>query len=782
MNGLNDSGLAAGEGLGPRTESAMAPVEHWAFQVESPFRPVEELLQLAEASKAETGVFEDEALANYAAEASAEEADESLEAVTLEQQQVTGPPGENALQPGQAARWVPIVDGRVRALFCLSGPGLAGRVRFLDRAGFAARFPRDDLVRVLVNQFSLPVDDQAGTPIQSILRHHHMADLLGPLRDEKLLVRRRTALRTFIRERIRAGAFLQTSPFGVVRHTPRGLVAQLIGGFTTGEPSRSGRRVLVQMPADVELLVHEACHFYAANAFNVAIRTRARDRVFVGMPLSEILAEGMAELFAREVMRANAATLGPIRMDAYQGYVEAAWRFIQTAGEEHARAAYFNGSAAAINGLFRAIDLNIRDYPLMVPAFMLSLLEQEELDGVATEAFDEAGATPYGEAQSFEIEEADGDELEAHWEADREGETEAEREDSESDATEEEEEEEAEESWELEEPEAELEADELEADELQVEKGSPSETEYEAEWELGEGQVAPAQPGLARTPSPLTTNPRRAGRRPTAAAASPREVPESYEAELGEAQITAPLMRLEINWCQMRQTIATIARAENTRWTRPDGTKFIESDPSRLPILTQYWSTVPGFGTPAAAGQAAQHSANDDPNWPWSAAFICFVMHAAGVQQAHGFEFARRHMNYIVGALRNRERSDRTRPFWLVDHVELQREAVPQSGDLLCFNRLDANGVMTQHTYARLRNQFWSGGNQNQPPSGSSHCRIVVASGQARGQRFIATVGGNEGPPGQSSIRLRRIPVDQFGGIPNPQAHNIFGMIKLIGC
>ena len=29
-----------------------------------------------------------------------------------------------------------------------------------------------------------------------------------------------------------------------------------------------------------------------------------------------------------------------------------------------------------------------------------------------------------------------------------------------------------------------------------------------------------------------------------------------------------------INWCQMRQTIAQIARAEETRWTQPNGNKF----------------------------------------------------------------------------------------------------------------------------------------------------------------------------------------------------------------
>jgi hypothetical protein len=62
--------------------------------------------------------------------------------------------------------------------------------------------------------------------------------------------------------------------------------------------------------------------------------------------------------------------------------------------------------------------------------------------------------------------------------------------------------------------------------------------------------------------------------------------------------------------------------------------------------------------------------------------------------------------------------------------------------------------------------------------SGFSHCRIVVGVGAARGRRFIATIGGNEA----NSVRLRRIPADQFGSIPNPQALGIFGLIKLIEC
>jgi hypothetical protein len=242
-----------------------------------------------------------------------------------------------------------------------------------------------------------------------------------------------------------------------------------------------------------------------------------------------------------------------------------------------------------------------------------------------------------------------------------------------------------------------------------------------------------------------------------------------------------------IDWCRMRRTIAAVARAEEARWTRSDGTKVRkvrESHPSRLPILTEYWSTVPGFAAPAAAALAARRSAANMVGWEWSAAFICFVMHRAGVRRAHGFEFGRRHMDYIVGALRNRERSDMNRPFWLVDHVELQREATPRSGDLLCLNRRvrlrpGEPPVMTRHSYSSLRAAFCLGGNQNRPPRGSSHCALVVGTAVgAGGRRFVETIGGNEG----HSVRLRCIPVGSDGRIPNPRTHNIFAMIKLTRC
>ncbi|MCW8934387.1 MAG: DUF2272 domain-containing protein [Gammaproteobacteria bacterium] len=252
------------------------------------------------------------------------------------------------------------------------------------------------------------------------------------------------------------------------------------------------------------------------------------------------------------------------------------------------------------------------------------------------------------------------------------------------------------------------------------------------------------------------------------------------ESQIYDNQLTirepAELSTNQINWCTMRQTIAATARAEEVRWTAANGNKYQESNhPNRNQILTSYWLTVPGFTNQAAAAARATQSINNQV--AWSAAFVCYVMHMAGIRQVNGFEFSQRHITYIVGALRNRERSSQSRPFWLVDDVELVNEATPQPGDIMCFNR-SVNGRMTTHNYSSLRRSYWSNGRQNVNPTGSSHTSIVVGTTVHNGQRFLETIGGNE----NHSVRIRRIPIDQYGGIPNPAAQNIFGMIKITRC
>jgi flagellum-specific peptidoglycan hydrolase FlgJ len=297
-----------------------------------------------------------------------------------------------------AGDWLRRVDAAVRTRFGLTGAGLAGRVRFVDRAGFAASFPARYIEELLVREFFVPTFVMAGTSLNSILRHHHQSDWLENLRDDKALQRRRTQLGAFVRERVRAGNFIYDKTFGEKTITPRELIADVIGGFTTSEAKRADRRVLVQTDQPVELLVHEACHFYADPRFNAAVARRAADRFFIGVPLIEILREGMAEAFSRQVMRASEAAFGALELRAYEPYVRAAGRFVETLGERDARAAYFAGDTAAIDRLFKAVDLNADAYPLLVPSFMLDKESAEPGDRAREESEEEAGRVS-GEGQ-----------------------------------------------------------------------------------------------------------------------------------------------------------------------------------------------------------------------------------------------------------------------------------------------------------------------------------------------------------------------------------------------
>jgi hypothetical protein len=157
---------------------------------------------------------------------------------------------------------------------------------------------------------------------------------------------------------------------------------------------------------------------------------------------------------------------------------------------------------------------------------------------------------------------------------------------------------------------------------------------------------------------------------------------------------------------------------------------------------------------------------------------------SAGIGTAHGFMRSGRHLDFIVGALRNREASDQNRPFWLVDATELQNEATPRPGDLLCFNRQDENGVWSTHSYQSLRQTYFE---DPTPPAvgGVSHTALIVGERTIGGNRFLETIGGNEGDgaagPARGSVRLRfNIPINQHGHIDNPGANRIFGMIKML--
>ena len=239
------------------------------------------------------------------------------------------------------------------------------------------------------------------------------------------------------------------------------------------------------------------------------------------------------------------------------------------------------------------------------------------------------------------------------------------------------------------------------------------------------------------------------------------------------ARLARPLQA--IDWCQIKQGIASTATSEEQVWTRNNGTKFVESDGAMLPRLQAYWRDGAGVGNWKAQ---ANLSATDANGGAWSAAFVSWVLRTAGVPDGT-FAFSSAHIDYIVAALRNRERSDRDKPFWLYG-VDEQDQAQPQPGDILCFNR-DASNF----SYTSLRNLYWD--NTNAVASAPMHCNIMTGTSQRGGRRFIQSIGGNRGIPGGApnagvTVALTdEIEVDESGVLQNPPAHYL-GFIALVGC
>lgn len=229
------------------------------------------------------------------------------------------------------------------------------------------------------------------------------------------------------------------------------------------------------------------------------------------------------------------------------------------------------------------------------------------------------------------------------------------------------------------------------------------------------------------------------------------------------------------NWCTIKADISSIAIDEEAFWTHANGRKKRENEAAMLVELEKYWRSVPQVNAKAQALASANNTEE------WSAAFICYVFREAGVEISDGFIFRRRHLSYIVGALRNRENSDTTKPFWLYDSIEILGEAPPERGDLICYNRTH-NGVYSNHSYNSLRTRYW--GNSD-VPTGFSHCNIVVSIRDVNGTQVIETIGGNINGSVRYvylTINNRQIQKVDFDG-SNPRNENdIFGIVKNFEC
>jgi N-acetylmuramoyl-L-alanine amidase/GH25 family lysozyme M1 (1,4-beta-N-acetylmuramidase) len=233
-----------------------------------------------------------------------------------------------------------------------------------------------------------------------------------------------------------------------------------------------------------------------------------------------------------------------------------------------------------------------------------------------------------------------------------------------------------------------------------------------------------------------------------------------------------------LDWCQIRFGIIKSADEEQGFWLDSASRLKTESDPTVLEMLEKYWRDGARVTNWA---HAAQRSAADDVDFPWSAAFVSWVVTNAGVPDGVGFDFSMRHMTYIVGALRNREGNHTDRPFWLYK----PDEAIVAPGDIVCRNR-KVKGVMTTHSYESLKRAFWDKGRDTVPPTGSSHSDVAIGyQDDDSGKRFMEVVGGNaddttQTPHVSDTVGSKLIEVDAQGYLVSPGP--VFALIKLIEC
>jgi hypothetical protein len=107
--------------------------------------------------------------------------------------------------------------------------------------------------------------------------------------------------------------------FPVFRITPQHFVAQFIAGVTDISGPRSSRSIKMRVAGgtfEIDTLCHETCHFYVSNTFRNMVTSRKDGGDFLGNArISQLLLEGFAEYFNREVMVAKADRFGPPAFD-----------------------------------------------------------------------------------------------------------------------------------------------------------------------------------------------------------------------------------------------------------------------------------------------------------------------------------------------------------------------------------------------------------------------------------------------------------------------------------
>lgn len=198
------------------------------------------------------------------------------------------------------------------------------------------------------------------------------------------------------------------------------------------------------------------------------------------------------------------------------------------------------------------------------------------------------------------------------------------------------------------------------------------------------------------------------------------------------------------------------ARPRRRRWPRLSPSEYVRLADS----IAGYWTVTPEGGWILENQNARWDGSASSARWryPWSAAFISWVMCESGLDEVNQFRRAIAHHTYIDQAIRAR---DGGLPAAFMAHDIGEVSILP--GDLLCSGRRPA-----YRSLAERRRQMGEGAR--------THCDVVVALDDARGR--ILTIGGNV--RGTVSLKLMPAVRDPDVGLrPDGGTRPLFAHLRL---
>lgn len=270
---------------------------------------------------------------------------------------------------------------------------------------------------------------------------------------------------------------------------------------------------------------------------------------------------------------------------------------------------------------------------------------------------------------------------------------------------------------------------------------------------------------------------------------------ELFNCELNASHAAYIIGQAELDWFEVYDPKYPEGRLI-PEWEKIDG------EYRMLEIIEEYWKAVRGTKTNPPSFQninpATWAKESVSNNNAWSAAFVSWVMINSSIGENQGFVPSIKHITYIVQAYSNFKKQDKGKPVWL-------REIdVPiKVGDILCFNRKNSNGTMSNYNlenFDKYLDEFNNVKNL-EGVSGVSHCDIVKEIIIENGKIYALVVGGNKSFRSTKKIIVNnrqisnadgltvngvKIELDSQNKVINPQKlknpGSLFGIIQIGVC